>query len=240
MSARNPYLNGRMKDIPGLNGANAEPLTTSSVVAKTGFSFAVLLLGGIVGWYTPVLALPAALIAFVLGLVLAFKSGGNIPAWAVLLYAGIEGVALGAVTMWAQTRYPGIALAAVLGTLVAFMTVFAAYMFGARSNPKLTRIVLIGMVAYIIYLFASIAIQAFTGFSISDTVVFGLPLGVILGVFAVGMGVYCLLMDFTEIGEAVDAGAPDAFGWTLAFGLMLSIIWVYLEILRLLEYVYKR
>ena len=54
------------------------------------------------------------------------------------------------------------------------------------------------------------------------------------------MGVYCLLMDFTEIGEAVDAGAPDAFGWTLAFGLMLSIIWVYLEILRLLEYVYKR
>lgn len=67
MSARNPYLNGRTKDIPGLNGANAEPLTTSSVVAKTGFSFAVLLLGGIVGWYTPVLALPAALIAFVLG-----------------------------------------------------------------------------------------------------------------------------------------------------------------------------
>ena len=240
MSARNPYLNGRMKDIPGLYGANAESLTTSSVVAKTGFSFAVLLLGGIVGWYTPVLALPAALIAFVLGLVLAFKSGGSIPAWAVLLYAGIEGVALGAVTMWAQTRYPGIALAAVLGTLVAFMTVFAAYMFGARSNPKLTRIVLIGMVAYVIYLFASIAIQAFTGFSISDTVVFGLPLGAILGVLAVGMGVYCLLMDFTEIGEAVDAGAPDAFGWTLAFGLMLSIIWVYLEILRLLEYVYKR
>lgn len=240
MSARNPYLNGRMKDIPGLSGATTEPLTTSSVVAKTGFSFAVLLLGGIVGWYTPVLALPAAIIALVLGLVLAFKSGGIIPAWAVLLYAGIEGVALGAVTMWAQTQYPGIAVTAVLGTLVAFMTVFAAYMFGARSNPKLTRIVLIGMVAYIIYLFVSIVVQALTGFTIGNAVLFGLPVGMILGVLTVGMGVYCLLMDFTEIGEAVEAGAPDAFGWTLAFGLMLSIIWVYLEILRLLEYVYKR
>ena len=111
-------------------------------------------------------------------------------------------------------------------------------MFGLRANPKITRIVGLMGWAYVAYLFVSLGIAMFTGFDTGSVSVMGIPLGAILGSIAVGMGVYYILVDFTDITEAVHSGASENLAWTLVFGLMLSIIWVYIELLRVLRYVW--
>ena len=153
---------------------------------------------------------------------------GIIKAPAVLTYAVLEGAALGAVSVLTEVKYPGVALAATAATVVAFFAVLVAFTFGMRSNPKLTRIVFIGMIAYVAYLLLGGVIAAFTGFDITGT-----PFGMIIGLIAIAMGLYCLLSDFTDISRAIEQGVDDAYGWNLTFSLMLSIVWVYIEFLRL-------
>lgn len=244
MRSRNPVISKQMQS--GFNNTNLTstgssklagvPLTYSGLSSQLWITALFLIAGVAIGWLFPVVGAVAGLIAFIFGLVVVIRGAftGIIKAPAVLTYAVLEGAALGAISVFTEMKYPGVALAAISATVVAFFAVLIAFSCGMRSNPKITRIVFIGMIAYVAYLLLGGVIAAFTGFDVTST-----PFGMIIGLLAIGMGLYCLLSDFTDISRAIEQGVDDAYGWNLTFSLMLSIIWVYIEFLRLFTNIAK-
>jgi uncharacterized YccA/Bax inhibitor family protein len=71
-------------------------------------------------------------------------------------------------------------------------------------------------------------------FGLRSVEIFGVPLGAILGVLVVFLAAYSLVMDFESIKSGVQGGAPRVFGWRAAFGILMTVVWLYIEILRLL------
>lgn len=236
MRSKNPVISKQMQSgfsnltQSGSSKLTGVPLTYRGLSSQLWITALFLVAGVAVGWVFPVVGAIAGLVAFIFGLVVIIRGAftGLIKAPAVLTYAVLEGAALGAVSVLTEAKYPGVALAATAATVVAFFAVLIAFSFGMRSNPKLTRIVFIGMIAYVAYLLLAGVIAAFTGFDITGT-----PFGMIIGLIAIVMGLYCLLSDFADISRAIEQGVDDAYGWNLTFSLMLSIVWVYIEFLRL-------
>src|SRR5690606_8156430 len=177
-------------------------------------------------------------IGLVLGLVNAFKREPS-PAL-IAVYAAAEGLFLGGISMVFETIYPGIVLQAVLATGATFVATLLLFSSGAvRVTPKLTRFVLIALVGYALFSLVNLGIMLFgsgdSAFGLRSSVeVMGIPLGVIVGVFAVGLAAVCLIMDFDAIKRGVENGVPARFAWSAAFGLIVTLVWLYLEFLRLL------
>lgn len=225
---------------PSATPADTDRMSYEDTVVKIVISFALLLVGAAVGWFIPVLALPAALVGFVLALVNIFKKKPS-PVL-VLSYAAVEGVFVGGITMFFESRYPGIAVQAVIGTLVVVGVTLALFASGKiRASKKATKVFLIAMVGYLVFSVVNVILMA-TGVN-SDSFglrsapipfLGGLPFGVVLGVLVIIMAAYSLVLDFDSIQTGVKRGAPRAYGWTAAFGIMVTVVWLYLEILRLL------
>jgi uncharacterized YccA/Bax inhibitor family protein len=213
-------------------------MTMDDVVTKTGVAFIVTVLAAAATWALPVstgyaLAFPAALIGMVLGLVISFKQIAN-PA-ATLGYAAVEGVFLGGISELFNLRFPGIVTQAVIGTFGVFAGMLVVYKTGAiRVTPKFTRWVvgaLIGvLVLMVVNLIASIIVPG--GLGLRD----GGPLAIIFSLVVIGVGAMSLLLDFDMADQAIRRGAPAKFAWYISFGLLVTVVWLYLEILRLLSY----
>lgn len=223
---------------PSATSTQTDRMSYEDVMVKIVSSFAVLLVGAAVGWFVPVLALPAAIVGFVLALVNIFKKKPS-PVL-VLSYAAVEGVFVGGITMFFESIYPNIAVQAVIGTLVVVGVTLALFTSGKiRASKKATKIFLIAMVGYVVFSVVNVILMA-TGvnkdaFGLSGSVhILGIPLGVILGVLVIIMAAYSLVLDFDSIQTGVKRGAPRIYGWTAAFGIMVTVVWLYLEILRLL------
>ena len=196
-----------------------ERLTMNDVIMKTGLSLAVVVLGAAVGWYMPILLVVGLIGGLVLGLVNGFKR--KVSPVLVLAYALAEGLLLGGLSGLLNARYPGIALQAVIATVVVFGTLLALFANGKiRATPKLTKIFLGASLGYLAFFVVSWGVSLFTHTSLMNTSVAGLPLG----------------LDFTNTTEAVEAGLPERESWRLAFGLTASLVWLYIEILRILMY----
>lgn len=240
-----PELNGGMTAAqltelysqPSATAAQTDRMSYEDVMIKIVSSFAVLLVGAAVGWFVPVLALPAAIVGFVLALVNIFKKKPS-PAL-VLSYAAVEGVFVGGITMFFETIYPNIAVQAVIGTLVVVGVTLALFTSGKiRASKKATKVFMIAMIGYLVFSVLNVILMA-TGvntdaFGLRSAPIFGIPLGVILGVLVIVMAAYSLVLDFDMIQTGVKRGAPRVYGWTAAFGIMVTVVWLYLEILRLL------
>lgn len=213
-------------------------MTMDDVVTKTGLSFLVTVLAAAVTWSLPGdaawgLALPAVLVAFVLGLVIAFKQIAN--PIATLSYGALYGVALGAISEAFNTVYDGIVMQAVIGTFGVFAGMLVVYKTGAiRVTPKLTRWIvgaLIGVLALVVVnLIASFFVDG--GLGLRD----GGPLAIGFSLVVIGVAAFSLLLDFDMADEAIRRGVPAKFAWYIAFGLLVTVVWLYLEILRLLSY----
>jgi uncharacterized YccA/Bax inhibitor family protein len=222
---------------PSATAADTNRMSYEDVMIKIVSSFAVLLVGAAVGWFVPVLALPAALVGFVLALVNIFKKKPS-PAL-VLSYAAVEGVFVGGITMFFEALYPGIAVQAVIGTLVVVGVTLALFSSGKiRASKKATKIFMIAMVGYLAFSVLNVILML-TGvntdaFGLRSASIGGIPLGLIIGVFVIIMAAYALVLDFDMIQTGVKRGAPRVYGWSAAFGIMLTVVWLYLEILRLL------
>jgi uncharacterized YccA/Bax inhibitor family protein len=211
-----------------------ERMTYEDTIVKTLVSFALLVAGAVVGWIVPVLALPAALVGFVLALVNIFKKK---PSKALILsYAAIEGVFVGGLSYFFQNWYEGIVTQAVLGTLGVVGVTLALFMSGkVRATPKMTKIFLVGMVGYGAFSLINFGLMMF---GVTDSM-FGLRsdyplLGIGLGIFVVLLAAYSLVMDFENVKTGVERGLPRVFGWQAAFGIMVTVVWLYMEILRLI------
>jgi len=228
---------------PSATPAETDRMTYEDTVIKIVISFAILLAGAAIGWFVPILAIPAAIAGFVLALVNIFKKKPS-PAL-VIAYAAVEGVFVGAITMFFESRYPGIAIQAVLATAVVIAVTLGLFASGKiRASAKATKVFLIAMVGYAVFSVVNLILMA-TGvnkdaFGLSSAPIgipgtsLSLPLGVIIGVLVVIMAAYSLVLDFDSIKTGVQRGAPRVYGWVAAFGIMVTVVWLYLEILRIL------
>ena len=213
-------------------------MTMDDVVTKTGLSFLVTVAAAAATWALPGqtgwgFALPAVLVAFVLGLVIAFKQIAN-PA-ATLAYGALYGVGLGAISEAFNTVYPGIVMQALIGTFGVFAGMLIVYKTGAiRVTPKFTRILLGAMIGILVLSLANFVAYFFMddGLGLRD----GGPLAIIFSLVIIGVAAFMLLVDFDMADEAIRRGAPAKFAWYVAFGLLVTVVWLYMEILRLLSY----
>ena len=231
---------------PAAQNRNAGPqtaeraMTYDDVMMKTGVLFAILLAGAVVGWFVPPLAFPAMLIALVLGLVNAFKKE---PSKALIIgYAVFEGVFLGGISAIFEAQFSGIVVQAVLATLCVFGVMLALFKFkGVRYGSKMKKFMMIAIGGYAIFSLINFGIAMFTGTggarSIEINIMgFEMPLGVIIGIVATVLAAMTLIMDFQMIEQGVKQRIPEKYSWMCAFSLMVTLVWLYIEILRLISY----
>ncbi|WIB59927.1 Bax inhibitor-1/YccA family protein [Curtobacterium sp. MCLR17_007] len=230
-----------MYDRPAANTVDTDRMSYEDTIVKTLMAFGVLVVGAVAGWnLPPIVWIAGAVIGFVLALVNTFKKKPS--AGLVLAYAFFEGLFVGGISHFYQTAYPetdGIVAQAVFGTLGVFFVTLLLFRSGkVRATPKATRFFLVAIVGYMAFSLVNLVLM-WTGvtnsaFGLLGVTVFGIPLGVLIGVFVVIMAAYSLILDFDQIKTGVERGAPRIYGWTAAFGLVVTLVWLYLEILRIL------
>lgn len=150
------------------------------------------------------------------------------------VYAGLEGLALGAISLVADTKYPGIAMEAVLSTSAVFLVMLLLYSNRIiRVNHKFAAGLMAAMTGILVIYLADIILALF---GITMPVVReSSPWGIAFSVGVVIVAALSLAMDFNQIEEGVESRAPKSMEWFSAFGLMVSLVWLYLEILSLLR-----
>ena len=216
-------------------------MTYDDVMMKTLGCFAVLLPCAVVGWFIPVLGIPAVLIGLVFGLINAFKTEPNKAL--ILAYAGFQGLALGAISGLFEAQYNGIVIQAVLATLSVFGLMLGLFRLRiVRLSNKTMKFLMLAVGGYAVFSIVNFMFAAFSGGSMNARSVeinlFGIPmpLGVLIGVVAVVLASLTLVMDFQMIEHGVQQQIPERYSWTCAFSLVATLVWLYIEILRLLSY----
>ncbi|PSL36683.1 putative YccA/Bax inhibitor family protein [Labedella gwakjiensis] len=226
-----------MYNRPAAAPSQTDRMTVEDTVMKTGISFGVLLVAAVVGWAVPALAIPAAIVGFVLALVNIFKKEPS-PAL-ILTYAGAQGLFVGGISSFFEMRWPGIVSQATIATLAVVGVTLALFASGkVRASKRATKIFLIAMVGYALYSLVNVGLMMFgvtdSAFGLNSQVeIAGIPLGLVLGVFVVLLAAYSLVLDFDMIQQGVRNRAPRKYGWTGAFGIMVTVIWLYTELLRM-------
>ncbi|MFE0020278.1 Bax inhibitor-1/YccA family protein [Amycolatopsis sp. NPDC059021] len=232
-------------------GSADRPMTVDDVVIKTGLSLAVALVAGVLTalWAQSQLvvtasgrvALPgivlgvaigALIVGFVISLVMIFR--GKPSGVMTLLYSGVEGVFLGALSGVFEAIYPGIALQAIIGTAGVFIAMLVVYKTGAvKVTPKLTKWIIGAVAGAAILMLVNLITAVFFGFNpLRD----GGPIAIIFSLVVIGIAAFSFLLDFDQADRMIREGMPSKWAWYAAFGLMTTLVWLYLEILRLLSY----
>ena len=229
----------------------SRPLTIDDVVTKTGMTLAVLTAVAAVSFFlvqgTPSLAGPFSLVGALGGLALVliatFGRKQDNPA-IVLSYAALEGLFLGAVSFLlanftigggTNANAGGLIAQAILGTIGVFAGMLVVYKTGAiRVTPKFTRMLIAGMVGVLVLMIGNLVIGMFTGGvgMLRD----GGPIAIIFSLVCIGLAAFSFLLDFDAADQMIRAGAPEKAAWGIALGLTVTLVWLYIEILRLLSY----
>lgn len=233
-----------MYDRPAASTVDTDRMSYEDTIVKTLLAFGVLLVGAVAGWnLPPIVWIVGAIVGFVLALVNTFKKKPS--PGLILTYAFFEGLFVGGISNFFEynfTQTGGIVAQAVFGTLGVFAVTLLLFLSGkVRATPKATRFFLIAIVGYMAFSLVNLVLM-WTGvtqsaFGLMGVTLFGIPLGVLIGIFVVVMAAYSLILDFDQIQTGVRRGAPRIYAWTAAFGLIMTIVWLYLEILRILAIV---
>lgn len=227
------------------------PLTIDDVVTKTGITLGVLSLSAIISFFmvsaNQALAGPLTFIgafgglAVVMVAMFARKQDNKA---VVLSYAVLEGLFLGAIS-WVLTAFTvGTGNAgsmigqAVMGTLGVFGGMLVVYKTGAiRVTPKFTRMLVAGMFGVLALMIGNLVLSLFgvgggEGLGLRS----GGTLSIIFSLVCIGIAAFSFLIDFDAADQLIRAGAPEKAAWGIALGLTVTLVWLYLEILRLLSY----
>jgi uncharacterized YccA/Bax inhibitor family protein len=223
----------------GSGGAPSRYMTLDDVVVRFAAMLAVLFAAGAVSWalvpqanVLPVL-LVGALGGVALGLYMSFTMRAN--AVTALLYSALEGLFLGAISHAFNARYQGIVVEALTGTVMVAGGVLVAYKVGAiRVTPKFTRITIAATIGAFGLMVVNMIAYLFHpgGLGLRD----GGPLAIIISLVFIGIAAMNLVLDFDIIEQGIKRGADEKFAWFAGFSLMVTLVWLYLEILRLLGY----
>lgn len=217
-------------------------MTLDDVVLKTGILFTLLVASAAVTWLLVPEALlyPALIVSAIAGFVtvlfVSFRSKVSPPM--VFAYALIEGVFIGAISKIFESLYSGIVGQAILATFVAAGVTFAAYKFGKiRVTPMFQRVVMIATVSFAAVLLVYLVLLLFgidTGARAIGSGAGMLAIGI--SAIAVVLAVLNLILDFDHIQRGIQMRAPAEQSWVAAFGLMVTMVWLYIEMLRILSY----
>ncbi len=232
---------------PGLptDTRGAGRMTIDSVVQKTAIALGIVIVTAMATWIlTPdvetatnaelgqlsLYMILGAGGAFILSLVNSFKR--VISPALVMAFCAFEGVAMGALSKFFDASYPGVVTNAVLGTFAAFAGTLAAYkFFNIQVSPKFRKIVISAMFGMVGLGLLELVLSAFN----SPIGLFGFgPLGFIMAVAGLVLGVFMLIMDFDFVERGAAAGLDERESWRAAFGITVSLVWIYTNLLRIL------
>lgn len=216
------------------------PMTVDDVVTKTaltlgvalvtGIITAVAVLGEVITPWAPMIV--GMLVGLVLSLIIIFKQKPS--AALVLSYSAAEGVFLGAVTGVFEYLVEGIALQAIMGTALVFIVMLVVYKTGAvKVTPKLTKWIIGATIAAAGLMLINM-LMSFLGVNMGLRD--GSTMAIIFSIIVIGIAAFNFLLDFDMADQMIRAGMPSKWAWYAAFGLMTTLVWLYLEILRLLYY----
>ena len=215
-------------------------MTLSGTVNKTGISLLLVIISAGYTWGNPgmhIMMIPAGIVGFILALATVFKPTiGHIT---VPAYAVAQGILLGVISMYFNAMYPGIVVQAVFltfGTLGALLLAYKSGLIAATENFKLGIAAATGGIA-ILYLINFIMGFFGSGIGIISS---NSNMGILFSGFVVVIAALNLVLDFDFIEEGAEMGAPKYMEWYGAFGLLVTLIWLYLEILRLLAKLQSR
>ena len=216
-------------------------MTLDDVVQRTGAMLLVILAAGGVAWQLSGDTLqhvgPFLLIGLMgglgLGLYMAFTGKAN--AVLCLTYAACEGLLLGAVSRAFETRWHGIVIQAMTGTVMVAIGMLFVYKIGAiRVTPRFTRIVIAATIGafglMVVNIIASIFVSGGLGLRS------GGALAVLFSIACIVIAAMNLVYDFDVVERGIRNGADQKFAWYASFGITVTLVWLYIEILRLLGY----
>ena len=218
-----------------LTSVKEETMSINGTVHKTGLSLFLLMLSATYTWANPNLTSIVLIPALIFGLVLAFITIFK-PVYGYItvpLYSIAQGLMLGGISWVFEAKYPGIVVQAVFltfGTLASLLLAYLSGLIKATENFKLGVIAATGGIA-VVYLMNMLMSFFGSGISIIHN---NSLMGIAFSGFVVIIAALHLVLDFDFIEEGSEIGAPKYMEWYGAFGLMVTLIWLYLEILRLL------
>lgn len=261
MQSRNPVLTRQPTEHAAADG---ERMTVNGTIGKTAILLALALITGAWTWFQFSAALPSTIVTgaqnlppdqlknalgtamsavapflwggliggFVLALVTVFK-----PRWSGItapVYALAEGFALGAISALMNLRFPGVVMQAVMLTAGVMAVMLVLYRTGViRVTDKFRKCVMAATGAVMLLYMVNFGLRLFTSIDIPFIHDSGW-LGIGFSLFVVGLAAFMLVLDFDMIDQGASQGAPKYMEWYGAFGLMVTLVWLYLEILRLL------
>jgi uncharacterized YccA/Bax inhibitor family protein len=210
-------------------------MTLDDVIMKTSILLGIILVAGAATWVlAPGLWPLGAIVGLVLALVCIFKK--QVSPGLVMAYAAAEGVFLGGVSKFYEDAYSGIAAQAAVGTAAVFGAVLFGYKSGKlRATPRFTKIVMSGFLGLFGLLIVNWVVGMFTDGSalgLRD----GSPTAILFSLAFIGFGAMTFVLDFDQAEKMVEAGVPERESWRVSFGLVVGLVWLYLEILRLISY----
>ena len=229
---------------PGPVQTSPGRMTLDDVITKTAVTMGVLVVAAALAWnfmpeslYFPAMVL-SGLVGFVVVLLVSFRRVVSPPL--VLLYAAIEGVFIGMISQVFERLYPGIVAQAVVATFFAAGVTLAAYkIFNIRVTAKFSKVVVISTIAFAALMLVNFVFSLVTG---SGGLRGGLvgpvtPFAILISAIAIVLAVLNLVLDFDYVERGIEGGAPANESWRAAFGLTVTMVWLYVEMLRLLSYI---
>lgn len=233
---------------PQTGTPGSERMTIDDVVVRTAMTLGVLILTAVptyfLTWGDPGLGIGLTMIGaiggLILGLVIGFKQSTSAPL--ILIYGALEGLFVGGISAVFEGMLPGtvggtpmgsLVTGAVFGTIFAFATVLGLYKFNIiRVTGTFMKVVIGATVALVAFLLVNFLLSFFIegGLGLREPS----PLGIAVSAIAIILACAMLLIEFKQIDDALTAGVERKFAWQCAFGLTITLVWIYVEILRLL------
>lgn len=215
---------------------NSAPITYTSVINKTLLLFGIALVFGFSGYsITPAPLLPVGILVSALlglGVSLAISFYNPLSKPLIYLYAALEGYLLVGFSSIFETKYSGIILQTIAATTIVFILMLAAYRSRIiKFSNKLLTAILVGALAVLLLRIGTLAL---TGFGLISTNVFS-GIDLVITIVAACFAALGLIADFNYIDEAVENKYPEELSYVLAYSLMASLVWLYIELLRLIS-----
>jgi len=234
---------GQLQDLynqPSAGPVQMRRVTLDDVVMKTLGLFAIVLVVAAATWFTvagrTTLSLPLMLAGMFgglgVGLLVAFRKTISVPL--IVLYAALEGVLVGAISQVFASEYSGLVTTAVIATVCTFAGMLLGYKSGLiKVTDKSRRIFGMAIMGYLLFGLVNV-VAAFMGVGSGFGIGGKGPMGIAVSVLGVGLASYSLAIDFDSVDRAVKAQLPEKYSWLLAHGFIVTLVWLYLEFLRLL------
>lgn len=241
MRSSNPAMTGRIFEKAGVASAGSSAMTINGTINKIGIMLLLVIAAAAYTWNMVMgeeagragtLAMVGAIGGFITALVTVFRPQSS--AISAPIYTILEGLFLGAISAIINARYPGVAFQAVLLTMGTLFTMLFLYRSGRiRATPKFRRGVLMATGA-VFFAYLISWIMSLLGMPVGFLHSSG-PLGILINLAVIVIAALNLILDFDFIEKGSQMGAPKYMEWYGAFGLMVTLIWLYIEFLRLLS-----